>query len=64
MFVHLEGEIPAFRAAQASGMLEEFWPNMHVRFRREFKRPGLTDEEIAAGMKLEDIIRQELMVSK
>ncbi|KZP16525.1 hypothetical protein FIBSPDRAFT_975600 [Athelia psychrophila] len=59
MFVHLEGEIPAFQAAQAAGELDEFWPNAHTRFRAKFIMPPLTEEEIAAGVTLEDKLAKE-----
>lgn len=62
-FVHLEGEIPAFQRAQAAGELPEFWPNMHVRFSAVFPLPSLTAEEVAAGVKQEDKLCQELKVS-
>lgn len=63
MFVHLEGEIPAFQRAQAAGELDEFWPNMHVRFNVVFPLPSLTPEEVAAGVKQEDKLRKQLQVS-
>lgn len=62
-FTHLQGEIPAFRSAQADGTLEDFWPGMHTRYNTGFPRAQLTPEQIAAGIKIEDVILKELRVS-
>lgn len=63
MFVHLEGEIPAFQAAQAAGELDEFWPNAHSRFSAVFPLPQLTNQEIAAGVTQEDKLKKQRAVS-
>ncbi|KAF7974575.1 hypothetical protein HWV62_11950 [Athelia sp. TMB] len=60
MATHLTGEISAYRAAQASGTLHEFWPGMHSRFAVNFPVAPLTAEEIAKGKKLEDKILEQL----
>ncbi|KAF7971012.1 hypothetical protein HWV62_22281 [Athelia sp. TMB] len=60
MRAHLESEVPAFRDAQASGKLAEFWPNMHTRFAGVFPIAPLTPQEIADGVKMEDKLREEL----
>lgn len=61
MAIHLQGEIPAFRVAQAAGKLDEFWPAMHTRFSAIFKIV-LTAEEIAQGIKMEDKLYKEFKV--
>lgn len=62
MGVHLTGEVPAFRTAQAAGELLLFWPAMHMRFSAIFKLPALTPEEIARGVKMEDKLAAEAKV--
>ncbi|KAF7985864.1 hypothetical protein HWV62_43722 [Athelia sp. TMB] len=60
MVTHLQGKIPSFQAAQASNDLANWWPSMHSEFGQKFPLPQLTTEEIAAGVKIEDKLRDEL----
>ncbi|KAF7983641.1 hypothetical protein HWV62_20586 [Athelia sp. TMB] len=64
IYDHLSEQLPAFKKAQANGTLEEWWPNMHTTFAGNFPIAPLTEVEIAAGVKMEDKIRKQLVKIK